>query len=347
MNQRNDALYYGDYLRLDRLLESQHPESAKHGLHAHDEMLFIIVHQVYELWFKQILFELEAVIHAFRTNAVDETEVHIAVHRLRRIAEIQKLLIDQIKVLETMTASDFLDFRDLLYPASGFQSFQFRLVENRIGVRPTHRHLYNPSQSYYANLSAQHQQLVVQSEAQPSLFDVIQEWLERTPFLKFHGFDFLGEYERTVRRSHQRLRVSEEDLRAILDAAAHKALQQEDKRRLSHRSMVAALFISLYHDEPILHPPFQLLTALVEMDELFTEWRYRHALMVQRMIGTKIGTGGSSGYDYLKGTLERHKVFSDLLTISNYLIPRSELPKLPASLKESLGFSYSRQASCG
>ncbi len=333
-------IYYSTYLQLEKLLTAQHPESARHGRLAHDEMLFIIVHQAYELWFKQILYELEAVIEAFRSDSVDERQVHIAVHRLHRIAEIQKLLLAQIKILETMTPLDFLEFRDLLYPASGFQSYQFRLVENRMGVRPSHRHLYKPGEPYYANLSPEHQRLVQQSESEPSLFDVIEAWLERTPFLSFQGFDFLGEYEKAVRRSGQELRVAETELKALLDDEEHEALRRKNKRRLSRRAMVAALFISLYRDEPIIHPPFQLLTALIEMDELFTAWRYNHALMVQRMIGTKTGTGGSSGYEYLKGTLEPHKVFSDLLAISTYLIPRSELPALPEELKKNLAFWY-------
>jgi len=339
-----EPLYYSTYLQLDKLLSCQQRESEKHGRPAHDEMLFIVVHQAYELWFKQILFELDAVIEAFHSDTVDERQVHIAVHRLTRIAEIQKLLLAQIRILETMTPLDFLEFRDLLYPASGFQSYQFRLVENRMGVRPSHRHLYKPDQPYYANLSEEHQRLVQMSEMQPSLFDVIEDWLERTPFLSFHGFDFLGEYEKAVRRSGQELRVADVDLKAILDDEAHEALRRANKRRFSRRAMVAALFISLYRDEPIIHPPFQLLTALIEMDELFTAWRYNHALMVQRMIGTKTGTGGSSGYDYLKGTLEPHKVFSDLLTISNYLIPRSELPVLPDDVKMYLGFYFGTTA---
>jgi tryptophan 2,3-dioxygenase len=243
-----------------------------------------------------------------------------------------------------MTPLDFLEFRDLLYPASGFQSYQFRLVENRLGVRPSHRHLYKPGEAYYANLSPEHQRLVQQSEQEPSLFDVIEAWLERTPFLNFRGFNFLGEYEKAVRHSGQELRVAEEELAALLDDEHYERLRKANKRRLSRRAMVAALFISLYRDEPIIHPPFQLLTALIEMDELFTAWRYNHALMVLRMIGTKTGTGGSSGYDYLKGTLEPHRVFSDLLAISTYLIPRSALPPLPDELKKTLAFWYTVNA---
>lgn len=344
MSEQKPALYYSDYLQLETLLACQRPKSNINGRPAHDELLFIIVHQAYELWFKQILFELDAVICAFHSKSVDESQVHIAADRLRRIAEIQKLLLAQIRVLETMTALDFLDFRDELYPASGFQSYQFRLLENRMGVRAEYRHVYIPGVPYYANLSEEHQRLVRASEAEPTLFQVIQDWLERTPFLDMHGFDFLGEYVKALRSSGEERRIADADMKAILSDEFHQSLAKQNRRRLSRRAMLAALFISLYRDEPILHPPFQLLTALIEMDEQFTAWRYNHALMVQRMIGTKTGTGGSSGYEYLKGTLEPHKVFSDLLTISNYLIPRSKLPPLPEDLKQQLAFWFSVNA---
>ncbi|MEO8167621.1 MAG: tryptophan 2,3-dioxygenase family protein, partial [bacterium] len=159
MARRESPLYYADYLQLNKLLESQLPETSKQGLPAHDEMLFIIVHQVYELWFKQILHELDSVIDIFKQEYVDERNIGIAVHRLGRITEIQKLLIDQLHVLETMTPLDFLEFRDVLYPASGFQSYQFRIVENKLGMVPDQRLLYN-KEAYSASLSCPHQEIV-------------------------------------------------------------------------------------------------------------------------------------------------------------------------------------------
>src|SRR5215470_4039776 len=125
---------YAEYLKLDRLLSSQEPKSAAYGRPAHDEMLFIVVHQAYELWFKQILHELDSVLALFRADSVDERSIGTAVSRLDRIVEIQKLLVDQLRVLETMTPLDFLDFRDMLVPASGFESVQFRLIENKLGL---------------------------------------------------------------------------------------------------------------------------------------------------------------------------------------------------------------------
>ncbi|HEX9652600.1 MAG TPA: tryptophan 2,3-dioxygenase family protein, partial [bacterium] len=112
-------LYYADYLKLEQLLSSQQPKSLEHASQlAHDEMMFIIVHQAYELWFKQILYELDSVMAIFEKNYVEENAIGTAVHRLNRINEIQKLLIEQLRILETMTPLDFLDFRDLLMPAS-------------------------------------------------------------------------------------------------------------------------------------------------------------------------------------------------------------------------------------
>jgi tryptophan 2,3-dioxygenase len=102
--------------------------------------------------------------------------------------------------------------------------------------------------------------------------------------------------------------------------------------------LLAAVFINLYRDEPILHLPFRLLMALVQLDELFTTWRYRHVMMVQRMIGSKIGTGGSSGSDYLKSTTENNRFFRDLFNLSTFLLPRSALPALPDSLRAALDF---------
>jgi len=360
----DSPLYYAEYLNLQKLLSSQELQSEKRGVLAHDEHLFIIVHQVYELWFKQILHEMDSVINIFGVEYVDEKQIGISVSRLTRITEIQKLLIDQLRVLETMTALDFLDFRDLLYPASGFQSYQFRLIENRMGMDPEQRLLYN-KETYSAHLSSEHQQLMKHSEQETSLFELVERWLQRIPFLDFRGFHFWQMYEKAVadmlrsdresimgnaisteEEKQQQLHevtANEENFVALLNEGKHNELVSKGRRRLSHRATQAALLIALYRDEPMLHLPFRLLTALMDIDELFTSWRYRHALMVHRMIGTKIGTGGSTGYNYLKATVDKYKVFADLFNLSTFLIPRSRLPELPADLRKSLGFHYSQQ----
>ncbi len=359
-------LYYADYLELDRLLSAQHPRSAELGHPAHDELLFITVHQAYELWFKQILHELDSVLDIFGRDYVDEKQVGTAVARLVRITEIQQLLIDQLRVLETMTPLDFLEFRGFLYPASGFQSYQFRLIENKLGMNPEHRLLHN-REVYSTHLSEAHRQLVKRSEQQPSLFTLVERWLERTPFLDFHGYNFWRHYRAAVEdmlradrdailsnplasepEKQAQLRewaANQENFEAILAPEKYQGLVAQGRRRLSHRATTAALLIELYRDEPILHLPFRLLTALMDVDEQFTAWRYRHALMVQRMIGNKLGTGGSTGYNYLRATVETYKVFADLFNLSTFLIPRSRLPELPGEIKRNLGFYYSRPGS--
>ena len=130
-------VYYPDYLQLDKILGAQQLESDKHGKHAHDEMLFIIIHQAYELWFKQVLYEVDSVMGIFKHQRVDDNagELNVVVHRLQRVKTILDVLVKQWEVIETMTPLDFLDFRDMLRPASGFQSMQFKVLEARLGLR--------------------------------------------------------------------------------------------------------------------------------------------------------------------------------------------------------------------
>jgi tryptophan 2,3-dioxygenase len=363
MTDKPAPLYYADYLQLDRLLSSQQMQSALHGRPAHDEMLFIIVHQAYELWFKQILWELDAVLATFRRSPVAEEDVGQAVLRLGRIVEIQRVLIQQVDVLETMTPLDFLDFRDDLIPASGFQSVQFRLIENELGMRRGDR-IQILKAPYTSRFTPTDAARVEASETEPSLFDLIEGWLERTPFLAFGAFDFWREYRRAVDamlandrasiRNNPTLTEEEKatQLAGVEATASRFADVFEERaggtesdsgnapgRHFSRRALQAALLINLYRDEPILHLPFRLLTLLTDVDRNFTTWRQRHAQMVMRMIGTRIGTGGSSGHEYLDRTAERHRVFADLSGLASFYIPRSALPRLPADVRSRMGFN--------
>ena len=353
--------YYQDYLNLEKILNSQHLLSQKYGHSAHDEMLFIVVHQVYELWFKQIIYELESLLEIFHNNEIQENHISIGVSRLERIIEIQKILIDQINVLETMTPMDFLDFRDFLIPASGFQSVQFRIIENKLGLCLKDRYSYGDN-SYHSYLNESDQKIVSKSESTLSLFDLMEKWLERTPFLDWGSTSFWKEYESAVQemlsddrnliKTNDKLSKTEKEKHlleynkteasfgAVLDSKEHSKLVKDGKWRLSHKATQAALLIYLYRDQPILYNPYQLLKKVCDVDELFTTWRYRHALMVSRMIGRKIGTGGTTGSDYLNKTAEKHRIFSDIGALSTFLIPRSALPKLPTEVENNLGFFY-------
>jgi len=355
------AVNYSDYLQLDRLLSSQEIISKNYGEPAHDETLFIIIHQTYELWFKLILHELDDVLRMFKEDIVDEKNIGIAVLRCNRIIEIQKVLIDQIRILETMTPLDFLEFRNFLTPASGFQSLQFRKIEIKLGLQIEERLKYG-AQEYYDSYFEEDKRNLIQIEKELSLFDAVENWLERTPFLNYWDFNFVEDYQNIVQqilaeeknevlsdsslseesrnRRLQMIQDNEQHFQSILDENKHQEKVEKGERRLSHKAMLAALFIHLYRHQPILHLPYKFLASLLDIDELFTTWRYRHSLMVLRMIGRKIGTGGSSGYEYLRSTAEKHKIFSDLFDLSTFLIPRSRLPELPEQMIKALGFYY-------
>jgi tryptophan 2,3-dioxygenase len=350
---------YSDYLRLDLLLAQQMPESARIGSPAHDEMLFIIVHQAYELWFKLILHELDRIQGDFGAELVEDDRLGRVVHGLGRINEIVELLVHQLDILETMTPLDFLDFRDMLTPASGFQSVQFRLIEIRLGLRGEDRLKLDDTQ-FDLRLSETDRQRVAEVERGDTLVDQLDRWLTRTPFVELSGYAFSNVYREAVIRSlaadSDLIRATEgmsesqreTETRAITAALARfNAIFQPQAEpspwRMSLAAVQAALFITVYRDEPVLQLPFRLLTALMDIEETLTLWRYRHALMVRRMIGVKVGTGGSSGYDYLKQTADRHQIFGDLFQLSNYLIPRSLIPPLPPAVKARMGFVYSER----
>ncbi|NVJ62496.1 MAG: tryptophan 2,3-dioxygenase [Gammaproteobacteria bacterium] len=359
MQRNTTPCYYNDYLQLDKLLGSQAPESPKYGDEAHDEMLFIIVHQAYELWFKQILHEMRSVYGEFNQATVPDDSLGRIVSRLERITKIQKLLIDQISIMETMTPLDFLDFRDYLVPASGFQSIQFKEIEILLGLKSEHRINFDKD-SFYQRLNEKDRTHLQQMENEPSLFDRVEQWLERMPFFEYGDFKFWDSYQKAVDDMLKNDRkiietndyLSENDrefqlkdlektqqvFSALLDESAYQKLLDSKQFRLSQKAMLGALFINLYRDEPMFQQPFRLLTALTDIDELFTTWRYRHVMMVMRMLGSKIGTGGSSGSDYLRQTTENNRFFKDLFALSTFLLPRSALPRLPEPLKQALNF---------
>jgi tryptophan 2,3-dioxygenase len=349
-------VYYGNYLQIDRLLSLQAPESGKHGAPVHDEMLFIIVHQAYELWFKQVLHEFDRIEGDFSSNPVDDEAMARIVHSLARVHEILKLLVAQLDVLETMTPADFLDFRDYLFPASGFQSLQFRLIETRLGLPEGSRVKFD-DKAVEARLSAADRQKLGAARARPAILTLLDTWLARTPFLDWGGESFRSAYRAAVVR-HLSADVETVKADAAIPAERRereisgldKALEafktifepdaDRDGWRLAPKAIQAALFITVYREMPAVQQPFRLLSLLMDIDETLTFWRYRHALMVERMIGRKIGTGGSSGHDYLRSTAERHRIFSDLFQLSTFLIPRSSLPELPPDVRRRLGFVY-------
>jgi tryptophan 2,3-dioxygenase len=337
-------IHYHEYLQLDKILNAQFPESDKQGLSAHDEMLFIVIHQAYELWFKQLHHEADSIVAILQKPALNDNspELQTVVHRLNRVVTILRVLVHQIDIMETMTPMDFLDFRDMLRPASGFQSWQFKELEAKLGLKFQHRY----GQEYYiSQLRKEHVDRIKKTESQNSLLQLVNAWLERMPFFdekeNWKNFNrnsgdqsFWTEYRDQYQNS---LAEAEQN---NMEAFNETFMKEENKepQTLSARARRAALFIMLYRGYPMLQQPFQLLNALLEIDEQLSSWRYRHMNMVHRMIGTRIGTGGSSGKDYLKAAADKHYIFKEIAQLNSFLIERRKLPALPPEVEKRLGF---------
>jgi tryptophan 2,3-dioxygenase len=354
-------MYYRDYLQLEKILTAQEPESFKTGKEpAHDEMLFIIIHQAYELWFKQILFELDYISGVFAKSVIDDNseDLNLVRHRLRRIIKILDLLNQQVGILDTMTPLDFLEFRNLLTPSSGFQSVQFRLLEARLGLQMDNRH----QKDYYkrtneGGFEAPDYHSINQTEEKPHLLQLVNNWLERMPFFEAgywsnyeprYKDDGLHPFWADYRHIYEQ-GLTEREAAKILDFdfiffSVKNTLTPEQQLTLqptlSPQAMQAALFIMLYRDFPVFQTSYQILDSLVEIDHLMANWRHKHLVMVRRMIGMRVGTGNTSGAGYLEGALSKHYVFRDISSLSTYLIERKKLPRLPQSLILKLGYTH-------
>jgi tryptophan 2,3-dioxygenase len=349
-------VYYHDYLHLDSILGAQELESDKAGQHAHEEMLFIITHQAFELWFKQVLFELASVITKLEAPYVPENEISVCQSRLIRVNRIMEHLCDQFTLIETMTPGEFMDFRAFLNPASGFQSMQFRILERKLGLSEDKRIL----KRYTDALSHEHRTMLEEGLQGTTLFDVVQAWLEKIPFMEHGDYQFWDAYRNAVAamlendrrevraigeaeghdvdRALKQIDANEESFYALFDKDLYAGMVERGERRLSQKATLAVLFISSYRDQPLLQIPYRFLDSVIELDKLVSLWRYRHAMMVSRMIGMRVGTGGSSGHEYLLKTVMGQRVFDDLTSLSSYFIPRHNTPPLPAEIARRLQF---------
>ena len=341
-------VHYSEYLELDKILNAQHPESFReNSSRAHDEMLFIIIHQAYELWFKQIQYEIDSVLEIMSRPALDDnsSELQTIVHRLRRVVTILRVLVQQIDIMETMTPMDFLDFRDMLRPASGFQSWQFKKLEAKLGLKFEHRH---GREHYTSQLKTAEVEIIKEAESTSSVMDLLNGWLERMPFMNHPDYwvnyqpvsgkaappVFWNDYEYIYVNS---LAEAEKNNADLFKKIFNNEPADPD-RLLSAKACRSALFIFLYRGYPMLELPFQLLDTLLEIDNQLGNWRNRHINMVQRMIGTRIGTGGSSGAGYLRAAMDKHYIFKEIAQLNSFLIDRKKLPALPPELTSKLGY---------
>ena len=255
------ALNYSNYLKIKELLALQEPLSDGPE---HDELLFIIIHQTYELWFKELIHEFQAT-----QSALEAGETHRALALLGRIRTIMKICVAQIDILETMTPLQFNSFRSRLGESSGFQSAQFREVEAILGRRDTR----------------------AASHLLPDDKKRVENWMRRRSL-----WDSVLQY--VSLRGHQIPQV-------VLDRDVTQAYEPN--------SEVQKALIELHRNDPEAGLVFE---RLVDVDEGLQEWRYRHVKMVERTIGKKSGTGGSSGAEYLRSTLFT-PIFADLWEIRN------------------------------
>jgi tryptophan 2,3-dioxygenase len=264
MADAHPAVTYGSYLKIDELLSLQQPRSDGE----HDEMLFIIIHQVYELWFKELLHEFDRVARLLRGD-----EPHRAQHTLKRILTILKVMVAQLDILETMTPLEFLSFRARLEAASGFQSDQFRQIEFLLGAKS------EAAIARFPEGGRARGELIKRYDA-PTLWDAFLHHLSR------EGYPVPpAQLSRTVT--------------SLIEPSAD--IQQ--------------ILIDIYRRDS---KNAELCERLVDLDEGLQEWRYRHVKMVERTIGVKRGTGGSSGAAYLAGTVGK-PIFPDLWEIRGRL----------------------------
>ncbi|MGY8950471.1 MAG: tryptophan 2,3-dioxygenase family protein, partial [Flavobacteriales bacterium] len=274
MSEETTSVHYINYLDLDKVLDAQHPLSGEGKEAAHEEMLFIIIHQTYELWFKQMLHEIDSVMDLFRNDQINESNVGVIVRRMERVNKIMTTLVGQLDILETMTSLDFLDFRHHLSPASGFQSHQFRKLEVMLGLKIKKRHQFGGC-PYHAQFEGEKKEEILNLEEGESLFTLVEKWLERIPFLNMEGFDFTQKYERAVNAMLEkeistisnspilteqdreiRIRMIEENRKyfeRVLDEKEHNKAMEEGETKLSYKATMSALLINLYRDQPILH----------------------------------------------------------------------------------------------
>lgn len=347
-NKQPTRITYGNYLRLEEMLNLQEGPENYLPLPCNNEKHFIIVHQAFELWFKLVLTELKEVHKLMSSEHIDENSMPIIVHHLKRVSAVFDLMSQQWKVMETLTPQDFLSFRDRLGTSSGFESWQLRQIEIILGLEHQQRDAGMDPLDHMNKLANEGKissqiladfSVILQS---PSLYQLLKKWLSRTPVNgSFSGDDedeaIISSYvdsHLSAMNEHSEMVIShfesighgdESTLRGRLDKSVMSAEEFLRPDGVVDRSRVGLLFIESYRELPLLSWPRVLIDSFVEMEESILLFRNSHARMVERMIGRRMGTGGSSGVDYLDATL-KYRIFVDLWTVRTILVRRDLLP---------------------
>jgi tryptophan 2,3-dioxygenase len=350
---------YWEYIHVEELLGLQGGFDGDESKVGNDETLFIVVHQVYELWFKLILRELQTARDIFRQNPVPDVQLASAVRCFRRVVAIFEQAVGHFHVMETLTTRDYLEFRDRLIPASGFQSAQLREIEILLGLEDAVRIPLGREGSYKEALRAADgsaspatRRVEARLANGPSLKQVVYEWLARTPIDGPNSQDNADAFLRRIVEAHrseihERTRLAEQQALTVDDidrlraryekevAFAEQFLMAEEDpsadaetRGFRRRLRAGIVFLESYRELPRLAWPRELVDGLVELEQAMVVWRQRHARMVERVIGRRTGTGGSAGVDYLDQTALRYRVFGDLWAVRSLLLRKPTLPAL-------------------
>lgn len=312
---------YWDYLQVPQLLAAQRPVTKNH-----DEMAFIIVHQVYELWFKLTLHEIAHVRDIFAGRDVSEIALIRAHHHMERANAIWEIMVQQIHVIETMRPIDFLAFRNQLTPASGFQSLQLRLLETIAGLTEDQRITYG-GQDYksFAGFPPDMIEQIEQAEKIGSLRDMLMPFLAEVPLrAKEREWVVARAFEHGIKRE-QRLEQLFSGDELARDGFAREREERERQLRAQIDSPGFQVTLAVYTWPERFAPVYQLCEDLIVFEEQFILWRAHHARTVERFIGKKIGTGGSTGVPYLENTA-RYRIFDDLWAVRTLLVHPDERP---------------------
>lgn len=328
---------------------------------SNDEVLFIAVHQIDELWFKLILREVIAIRDLFARSPVPEQALASAARSIRRTSLLLSHVASHFSVMETMTTRDYLAFRDKLSPASGFQSGQLREIEILLGLEDKdriplgHEHTYmNALRAADGSPSSAYRRVERRLTDKPTVLTAVEEWLYRTPIQGSTPGEagdeaavraFVEAYCASVTKSaegalalakHEGLtaadvaRLDERYAKEIAGARAFLAAEDvaPERRAKMARVRAAIVFIESYRELPLLAWPRVIIDELVAFEQAFVIFRQRHARMVERVIGRRTGTGGSSGVDYLDQTALRYRIFTDIWSARTILVRQALLPKV-------------------
>jgi tryptophan 2,3-dioxygenase len=364
---------YWEYIKVEELLSLQGGLEPDDRSLSNDEVMFITIHQIEELWMKLVLRELVSARNLFVQVPVPEVSLAAAVRGIHRMTEVMKFAGEHFALMETLTTRDYLAFRDKLNPASGFQSAQLREIEILAGLPEEDRIPLGHEKSYMVMLrnhdgtpSSASMRVERRLADTPTLRAAVDDWLYRTPIQgstpEREGDaaavrEFIEAYSRSHAKSADQAlalalssalndadkeRLAARYQREVADARSFLLAEDQPEEHRARRSRIRAalVFIESYRELPLLSWPRAVIDGLVAFEQSFVLFRQRHARMVERVIGRRTGTGGSAGVDYLDQTALRYRIFRDVWAVRTLLVQQSVLPEVQHA--DHYGFAESK-----